>query len=141
MTENNSELLKRLVIGRKRDGRRRYDKQAKQELVRACLQPGVSVARLAYEHGVNANLLRKWIDLYQRQHAQEQVMPDVHAPVSTPAFVPVVQVNAASKSEPVRLHARLPNGIEIDLSSTTPRELSSLLELLCKLPCSASTPA
>lgn len=32
MTENNTELLKRLVIGRKRDGRRRHDKQAKQEL-------------------------------------------------------------------------------------------------------------
>ncbi len=141
MTESNSELLKRLVIGSKRDGRRRYDKQVKQELVRACLQPGVSVARLVYEHGVNANLLRKWIDQSRRKHAQEQVIAAGHTPVSTPAFVSVVQVNAATAPEPLRLHARLPNGIEIDLSSANPRELSSLLELLCKVPCSVSTPA
>lgn len=57
--EHSSALLKRLVIGSKRDGRRHYDKQAKRELVRANLEPGVSVARLAYEHDVNANLLRK----------------------------------------------------------------------------------
>jgi hypothetical protein len=48
------------------------------------------------------------------------------------AFVPVAQVNTASAPEPVRLHARLPDGIAIDLSSANPRELSSLLELLCK---------
>lgn len=48
------------------------------------------MARLAYEHGVNADLRRKWIDLYQRQYAQEQVTSDVRAPISTPAFVPVV---------------------------------------------------
>ena len=33
MTEHDSELLQRLVVGNKRDGRRRYDKQAKTELV------------------------------------------------------------------------------------------------------------
>lgn len=35
MTEHDSELLQRLVVGSKRDGRRRYDKQAKAELVQA----------------------------------------------------------------------------------------------------------
>lgn len=140
MAENDSELLKRLVIGSKRDGRRRYDKQAKQDLVQACLQPGVSVAKTAYEHGVNANLLRKWIDLYRRRHGQEQAMSSRRESGATPAFVPVVPVAAASQREPLHLHARLPNGIEIDLSGANPRELASLLELLSKLPCSASTP-
>ena len=56
-----SEVLSGLVPGRLRDGRCRYDPQVKQELVRRCLQPGVSVAKLAMQHGVNANLLRKWI--------------------------------------------------------------------------------
>src|SRR3954451_24098126 len=139
MIENSSELLKRLVIGSKRDGRRRYDKQAKLELVRASVEPGVSVARLAYEHGVNANLLRKWIDQYRHQQGQEQAMSS--APASTPAFVPVVQVNAAAQAGPLRLHARLPNGVELDLSGANGSELSALLALLGKLPCSASTPA
>lgn len=33
-------------------------------LIEAALRPGASVARLAQEHGINANLLRKWITKY-----------------------------------------------------------------------------
>ena len=43
------------------DRLRCYDRQAKRELIEASLQPGVSVAKLALMHGINANLLRKWI--------------------------------------------------------------------------------
>jgi hypothetical protein len=56
--ENTAEVLSGLVLKRIRDGRCRYDPQVKQELVTRCLQPGVSVARMAMQHGVNANLLR-----------------------------------------------------------------------------------
>eukprot|EP01039_Chlorochromonas_danica_P021197 gene21197-26074_t len=38
-----------------RNGRRRYDPASKERLVAACLEPGVSVSRLALEHGINAN--------------------------------------------------------------------------------------
>ena len=34
----------------------------KESLVERCLQPGASVSRVALDHGINANLLRKWID-------------------------------------------------------------------------------
>lgn len=44
-----------------RDGRRRYDPESKARLVAACLQPGVSMSGLALAHGINANLLRKWV--------------------------------------------------------------------------------
>lgn len=47
MTETNAELLARLVVVRKRDGRCRYDPRAKQVLTDECLKPGVSVARVA----------------------------------------------------------------------------------------------
>jgi transposase len=59
--QNTSEVLTGLVVGHKRDGRCQYDPQVKQELVRRCIHPGVSVARIAMQHGVNANLLRVWI--------------------------------------------------------------------------------
>jgi len=49
-----------------RNGKRRYDPSAKARLIEACLAPGVSVARLALEHGVNANLLRNWVVLHRR---------------------------------------------------------------------------
>ena len=58
MTEQITELKQQLVVGRKRDGRCCYDPQAKRELIEAGLQPGVSVAKLALAHGINANLLR-----------------------------------------------------------------------------------
>lgn len=61
LAEHDSELQ---VISRSRDGRRRYDEKGKRALVEAALRPGMSVARLAQEHGVNANLLRKWITKY-----------------------------------------------------------------------------
>src|SRR5258706_6505115 len=57
----NSELR---AVRQSRDGRRRYDETGKRALVEAALRPGVSVARLAQEHGINANLLRKWITKY-----------------------------------------------------------------------------
>jgi transposase len=70
MTEHSNDLKSRLVTGFERDGRRRcFDPQAKLELVQACMQPGVSVARLALDHGVNANLLRKWIRDYERERS------------------------------------------------------------------------
>ena len=41
MQETDSEIHL-VVTGTRRDGRRRYDDDSKQALVRACLQPGVS---------------------------------------------------------------------------------------------------
>ncbi|SFP54371.1 Transposase, partial [Variovorax sp. OK605] len=70
MTEQYAELRGRLVVGRKSDGRGVYDESAKRELIVACLKQGVSVARMAMEHGVNTNLLRTWIAAYQRRSAQ-----------------------------------------------------------------------
>ena len=61
MSEIDAEVLRRLVTGRKNDGRAVYDPQAKAEVVRACMKPGVSVAGMALQCGINANLLRRWI--------------------------------------------------------------------------------
>lgn len=43
-----------------RKGKANYSREFKQRLVDAANQPGVSVSKLAQEHGVNANLLFKW---------------------------------------------------------------------------------
>ena len=47
-------------------------------LIEAALQPGVSVARLAQEHGVNANLLRKWITKFLMEREQG-ILPIPHS--------------------------------------------------------------
>ena len=44
-----------------RRGRRWYTQAYRDEVVAQCRRPGVSVAAIALEHGLNANLVRKWI--------------------------------------------------------------------------------
>ena len=46
--------------------RRSYTAEFKQRLVALC-QPGVSVSEIALTHGLNANLLRRWINEYQNE--------------------------------------------------------------------------
>ncbi len=55
------DLVPNLVSGHRRNGRTVYDPQAKRELVRRVLEPGVSLAGTALAHGINANLLRRWV--------------------------------------------------------------------------------
>ena len=40
---------------------RKHSLEEKRAIVQQCLAPGASVAGIALEHGVNANLVRKWI--------------------------------------------------------------------------------
>lgn len=43
-------------------GRRWYTSEFKQGIVAACRAPGASISRIAVEHGLNPNLVRKWLD-------------------------------------------------------------------------------
>ncbi len=52
-----------LIAGYKEDGRTVYRREAKAKLVAAASAPGASVARVAREHGVNANQLHAWVRL------------------------------------------------------------------------------
>lgn len=77
--------------GRRR--RRRYTDEYKARLVAQCQQPHVSVAAIALSHGINANLLRKWIR--EQGDAGRIVSPASHA------LVP-------AKSGFIELHPSLP---------------------------------
>jgi transposase-like protein len=68
VTEHAVDLVANLVRRRKSNGRCVYERAAKQALVLRCLQPGVSLAGTALAHGLNANLLRKWVVAYARQN-------------------------------------------------------------------------
>jgi transposase len=169
MTEQYAELRGRLVVGRKSDGRGVYDESAKRELIVACLKQGVSVARMAMEHGVNTNLLRTWIAAYQRRSAQvpagdiarmqeaafvavrvegEQDQPQrecavavpavAHTPATTVAVIPD-ESSLAAPAPMVGLQVRLPNGVQLDLGETSLQQLPTLVQMLSRLPCSAST--
>ena len=148
--QKNSEVLSGLVVGHKSDGRCRYDPQVKQELIRQCMKPGVSVARIAMQHAVNANLLRAWITKAQRATPKQMVGPEGSA-TAEQAFVPfkleptltanLPAIKAASpvgKATPtlVRMQVRLPNGVSIDLGQAPVQELVDVMHMLSALPCS-----
>ena len=145
MSEIDAEVLRRLVTGRKNDGRAVYDPQVKAEVVRACMKPGVSVAGMALQCGINANLLRRWISQSMgADRKQSQVDIPTVARAGADTFVPLrlavpQAVAVASVALKVRLHARLPNGVEVELSDADPGKLMPVLELLGRLPCSDST--
>ena len=46
--------------------RRRYSDEFKASVIAQCMRPGVSMARIALEHGLNANLLRRWVTNAER---------------------------------------------------------------------------
>ena len=57
--------------GRPGRGRRRHSDEFKAQAVQACRQAGVSIASVALSHGLNANLLRRW--LIQRSAASSSL--------------------------------------------------------------------
>lgn len=168
MTEIDIEqLVRRLVTGHKRDGRCVYDPAAKREAVRLCQQSGVSVARLAMQLGVNANVLRAWITGRRRKASSSQIKPmarpgapAVNAPLqigtskngdvpargsaalaaqTASAFMPGVRIVQSQASAKRGLHVRLPNGVQVEVHPADLDELSCVMRILGGLPCSDST--
>jgi transposase len=96
------------------------------------LQPGLSVAKVALEHGINANLLRKWIDFYR-----ESGHSDPNRSLALPAFAPVLSMSAEKPVLPI-LSVTLPNGVKLKLPPVALSDLPLILNALAELPCSAS---
>jgi hypothetical protein len=71
--------------------RHSYTKTFKAQVVQECLQPGASIASVALGHGINANLVRKWIPLYR----------DVDGK-NLPAFIPLnMESSIPTRTEPM----------------------------------------
>lgn len=124
MTQDYSDVdfLPLKVLSARQDGKRRFDKEDKQKLIEVCLQPGVSVAGMALKAGVNANLLRRWIDDQQQKHYRGTQARQVSGEGA--AFVPMVEI-AQSKVQAQR--AQLPphrEGTGIARYSGAPSQLT-----------------
>lgn len=70
---------------------RTYTPEFKAELVRACQQPGASIAALAGQQGMNANVLHRWLKEHQRGGCHQlanSYMPTIpQTPSPAPAFI------------------------------------------------------
>ena len=113
---------KRVINGK--DSRRRHSQTLKRDLVERSLRTGASVAALAQEHGINANLLFNW----RRLHLQALNLDTVvAAPASVPALLPVtvqpeMQPPTAQPQQPPLAPARASTGtIEIEIGNARVR--------------------
>lgn len=80
-----------------RRAHRTYPPQFKAELVAACRQPGASIAALALQHGMNANVLHRWLKEWQQGlHRLESGVTTAAVAPQAPAFIPIELNTAAS---------------------------------------------
>lgn len=95
-------------MGRRR--RRQHSAEFKAAVIEECLRPGVSVAAVALAHGLNANMLRKWV--IDGQHKLAAAEP-------TPAPVPEASQMPPPTFIPLALSAPAVDGeIQIELQRT-----------------------
>ena len=97
---------------------RKYSLESKRSIAQQCLVPGTSVAGVALAHGVNANLVRKWIHKFRAGEYGEigssvALLPvtvsDAPATVVTNPSVPPAQghLDIELPSGRVRVHGRV----------------------------------
>jgi len=110
MADKSIELVEGLIVKPATHGRRTYSRQAKRALVQMCKAPGVSVAGLAMTHGINANLLRRWINLHDATEAASSAEPRA-------ALLPVTTASVKAPAPP----QECPGSIEIVFACATVR--------------------
>lgn len=81
--------------------RRTHDAQLKAAVIAACREPGASVAAIALAHGLNANLVRKWLVGRGLKRCGLQNPPPAGVPAA--AATPPAQAAAALQFVPVQL--------------------------------------
>ena len=103
-----------------RQRRCRYDTAFKRSIVEQTLAPGASVARIAREHGINANQLFKWRRQFLMTKGDASALPAQTPPAMS--LLPVTMVAEAPAPDTVPSPAAAePGQIEITLAGGTVR--------------------
>jgi transposase len=87
----------------KRGARRKHEAQLKARVVAECAVAGASVARIALEHGLNANLVHRWRRIAE---GREQGR---HATARAAQFL-ALPIGAPTESAPADIHIELARG-------------------------------
>jgi transposase-like protein len=90
-----------------RAGRRWHSKDFKREAILACRAPGVSLAAVALEKRINANLLRRWVKSAEAKASAASIVQTVPA-APTPKFIPVKVARPVKRDDdrPIRIEVR-----------------------------------
>lgn len=110
-----------------RKGRPNHALEFKRRLAQAACAPGISVAKLAQEHRINANMLFKWRRHYRagKFGAVDQEVAATAASLPPPAspfqLLPVIESVASVTPDAGDLPSGLADGIEVVLAVATVR--------------------
>ena len=99
-----------------RKGRPNHPLEFKRTLAQRACEPGVSVSKLAQEHGINANQLFKW-----RRHYRAGLFGAADAVLLPVAVVEAPAETAACESSPLPVAPSVQHGIEIAFADCTVR--------------------
>ena len=107
--------------------RRKYSKEFKLSIVNACKNPNTSIASVALQHSINANLVSRWIRIFS--HHEGAVQDPTHV---NPAFIALPYTAAISQpiDERITLCITVPhtnNDIQLKWQTS---EIPALAELL-----------
>ena len=89
-----------------------YPKPFKAQVAQECLQPGAKISSVAIHHGINANVIHKWLLMFRDQ-----------TPTTLPAFVPVQFSPKRATEETVKdALTRLPTQMAIEIRQLLPHQ-------------------
>ncbi|MFC6340101.1 IS66-like element accessory protein TnpA [Pseudomonas karstica] len=83
--------------------RRSYSKSFKAQVIQECADPGASIASIALNHSLNANLVHKWIRLQAQKSTALQ-------PAFIPLPVPLAGATPHSSSSNICVEIQHPRG-------------------------------
>ncbi len=97
--------------------RRSHSAEFKAKVIQACAQPGVSVAAVALAHGLNANLVRRWLNGRGVDRVSALVLKagqtvEPSRAAAAGAFLPV-QLDQRSAATDIRLELRRGSSVAI----------------------------
>ena len=117
MHTHHEDHVEGLLVGHRRDGRSIYSKQGKRQLVEMCLRPGTSLAKVALHHGLNANVLRRWVTEAAGNGRKAGSTPDA-ATGEIARMLPVVQRRSRATGA---MDTHCSPSIEIEIAGATVR--------------------
>ena len=122
MTTNNQTYIASLTIIR-----RTYSAEFKQQIVQACKASEVSIASVAFQHGLNTHLVSKWIRLIDAKPGNDRSpLPNKPAFIALSCSAPLDPTPADMLTVQITLpHSKAEIGLKWQVS-----EIPALAELL-----------
>ncbi|WP_247256893.1 IS66-like element accessory protein TnpA [Pseudomonas moorei] len=106
--------------------RRSYSKSFKTQVIEECALPGASIASVALNHSLNANLVHKWIRVQTQKGTELQ-------PAFIPLPTPIAEANSQAGSSSICVEIQYPRGtVKVSWPTQSAADCASFLRDLLR---------